>query len=169
MPGRGVRWLIGLAVALPLPVQAKAPSTPPTRIEISYTSVLDRVSPDPRDGITAQVKFTILLHEGGKVEERREARVGQTHRSDEEERRLGPSTGRVEWRVEGKDRLTRTTDYPTHRRIIEIRLTGPTSCAVEVTYPLKPGATQYIYQQPKRGEPHIAKMIRAADFTCTIK
>jgi len=115
-----------------------------TRIDLSYTETMDRIYPNPRNGIVLVKTLTLTLSARNSISVATSA-ASVGHRSGKLKPRdssVGEGALGQRWKVSASSVLTRTDQYPTHTKTLRVIVTG-SSCTFTVTYARKPGASYY--------------------------
>jgi hypothetical protein len=135
-----MRTIVVAIVLLVLPMAGANPSSAAT-IRVTYTTSVDRVRPDPKNGIIGHHSLTITLSGKNTVQEIKDSRSGSSSHRSASNLTLGGGTDNEggRWRVASATQLVRRSDNPNGSRIVTITMTGQTSCQATVNIVLKPG------------------------------
>jgi hypothetical protein len=171
---RRTAFCAGVAAALSLccgAAQAQF-SADQTVIEGSYDFVADRLSPDPRPAVRTQQTFRIVLSGRNSIDESWDARTarGRVLRQSRRARVLGgEGEGGAQWRVAGPNRLMRIADLSQSRTTLVVTVLRDRTCAVSVSYRLKPGFREYRYRRLTDRTWALYGQPRAENITCLIQ
>lgn len=157
-------WLASIAM-LPL----AAPAAPAlagdaTTVQLEWTEIVDRVSPNPRSGIITRKQASLSLSGQNQVAESRSSVSGRFGSRAATSGRLGGG-----WRVGENNSLVKSEDYPHHTRTMSVTVSG-SSCRLEVTHRLKAGFTDYVYPMLSRpGQHGVYSRLATQSTACSIR
>lgn len=141
-----------LALLGPLPQAASANEA---KFRITASWIVNYIEPQQRSAMV-NYEYTVILREGGKIEERVVSRVGQNWRGDrlmQAEASLGNGVRPEKiWKVVNETTLVRLVARNSHTFAIWLRTQGKDSCSATLEWRLKPGFTAFEEPQ-KPGKP----------------
>lgn len=153
-------WLLGLTLLL---VVASDRPAFAAKINLSYTTVLDRIRPEPQKGIRLNAKFEINLAAGGAVSETIERKAGRSGDNFKRGMKLGDG-----WQVVSENTLRRVINQPQSQVVITVTTNGP-SCSVDVKWTLKPGFDEYKFRRTTDGTMAFFTQPQLQSSECSIK
>jgi hypothetical protein len=158
-----VKLALALTGLVLLAGSARAQTAGTTRIELVWTEVADRVSPEPMSNIKTEFFTTLVLNPGGQVQEISTAVSGRYTRSGDRSAALGQG-----WRVGQNNSITRSIEYPHHARELTITVNG-SECTLQVVQRLKPGYSDYwLPRLARSGQIGTYRRVETVSTRCTI-
>lgn len=143
---------------------APATASDATTLQLDWTEVVDRVSPNPQSGIVTRKRSSVSLAGTNQISEQRSSTSGRFSSGAAISDRLGGG-----WRVGNENSLIKSEDYPHHTRTMTVRVSG-NSCRLEVAHTLKPGFTDYVYPMLSRpGQQGTYSRIATLSTACSIR
>ena len=134
-----------------------------TTVQLDWTEIFDRVSPNPKDGIRVRKQATLSLSGGNQIAEAQSSVAGKYNANSSWTDTLG---GR--WRVGENNSLVKRQDYPHHARTMTVRVEGR-SCSLTVTHDLKAGFSDYVHPMLSRpGQNGIYSRIATVSASCSV-
>lgn len=135
-----------------------------TIIDIMWVEEVDRVSPDPRNGIRVTYRMELRLGADGAIAQSLDRKSAQFQAKSGATQTLGK-----EWRVAADNALYRDQEFSTHLRRFRIIVTGRT-CTLAVSHELTNGHTEYVTDMLSRpGVQGRYSRIRAVNWSCSIR
>lgn len=142
-----------------------------TQIHAEYSTIVDRLSPNPRSGIPTRQSFDITLSGTNTVTESTTRNANQASDSWKGQRVLGQTStdgGFLKWKVAGPNRLQRVVTYPNNVTTMTITVSG-SSCQFNVDFSLKPGASEFIFKMIQGGGMGKFSQPRVQSTSCSIR
>ena len=151
MSQRRVPVLAAMSAAA-LMLSASARAEEPTRIDLTYDSVMDMVRPENLPGIKVHHNLHVRIANGSVLTEHRDRRTRQYADRNATAQVLegtGEDEAGVSWRVVADGTLVRDQDFRQSTRTMTVTFLPGHACRLDVVDRLKPGFTEYEFLRLK--------------------
>lgn len=162
-----VRRFAFVAAACTLPTLAHA-QTSDTVISGRYLIRSVWVDPSQRDG-TAEYQFTLTLRSNGTISGQSQG-SGRVKRFSSGDFILGrDSESNLQFRVINANTISGIYNSESHRTVMTIRVTGPSTCRLSHSVSLKPGHKYFVAVAQRTGKPEKFRSFQMIGQHCEIR
>lgn len=139
-------------------------------IRASYTTVMDRVRPDPRSDVRSRHSLELRLSGVRRVDESWQSRSGRFGRESHRVKQLGggDEEGTGAWRVLPNNRIQRKINYTQSVTTLTITVDRDDRCRLDVSSALKPGFSEFRFRRQSTGDWGYFVNRRANDLSCEV-
>ncbi len=144
-------------------------------ITIEFIETHDRLDPDPKAGISRSVKIEATLSGDGQVHENDVSGFGRGKKhnpgwsENENDEKLGDTSSKVVWRVEGPHKLQRLVVGKQFLTVADVDVGQDGSCSVQIKYLLQKGYSEVIMRRRDNGEFAKFSLPRVLSSSCSIQ